>query len=358
MIRRALGLLLFCLAIGLGLGLARESTAHAQTTTTATSAASTLLVPPTPDLCQSLGSESEPGAPPVVWTEWGVEPVSGTHFLEDEATVISLLEDLMKTRQALTPSAQCEIADVAGKFGYQVQAIRLERPAARAGVVRAVLMLSPRTVVRRVKIKIQQWWRLSLQDELERRMRLRVGEQLDPDPDRQRAQLDEEKDRLTQYLQDQGYFEVEVTPSVAPSDDYGAILSIHVDLGPGYETGRIKIEPDRKLAFTRGEIVAVFDHCRFRLFGKCRWRPLFTRAQHQADIQRLIEMYQKNNYPAARVRSDYDTQTSFDRATHTVNFTLRIDERAASSRSRSRATRTATVIRWWPACPTTIWPSS
>lgn len=269
--------------------------------------------------------EPEVLAPPDVWTEWDVEPAPGAKLLEDESIVRALLEPDMKTRQALTPSARNDLVDASARLGYQLVRIDVERP--DAGTVRAVLYLAPRLVVRRVAIDLDQWSRLYIQDELQRRMRLRVGEVLEVENEARTVQLNDEARRLTEFLQDEGFFEASVSIAVDRSGVYGAVLKVDADLGPDYYVGEITIKPDGPLAISRAEIKRVFDHCRLRAFGKCRWRKRFTRAQHQADIQRLTEMYQRRGYPAARVRSDYDPKTSFDRGTNTVDFTLRIDER-------------------------------
>jgi outer membrane protein assembly complex protein YaeT len=269
--------------------------------------------------------EPEVLAPPDVWTEWDVEAVPGAKLLEDKAIVRALLEPDMKTRQALTPSARNDLVDACARLGYQLVDIDVDE--STPGTKRAILYLSPRLVVRRVAIDIDQWSRLYIQDELQRRMRLRVGEVLEVEAEARTAQLNDEARRLTEFLQDEGFFEAKVTIAVERSGAYGAVLEVDADLGPDYYVGKVTIKPDGPLAISRAEIRRVFDHCRLRALGKCRWRKRFTRAQHQADIAKLTEMYQRRGYPAARVRSDYDAKTSFDRGSKTVDFTLRIDER-------------------------------
>ena len=269
--------------------------------------------------------EPEVLAPPDVWTEWDVEAVPGAKLLEDKAIVRALLEPDMKTRQALTPSARNDLVDACARIGYQL--VRVEVDKTKPGTVRAVLYLSPRLVVRRVAIDIDQWSRLYIQDELQRRMRLRVGEVLEVEDEARTSQLNDEARRLTDFLQDEGFFEASVTIAVERDGVYGAVLKVDADLGPDYYVGKVTIKPDGPLAISRAEIRRVFDHCRLRVLGKCRWRKRFTRSQHQADIATLTDMYQRRGYPAARVRSDYDAKTSFDRTTRTVDFTLRIDER-------------------------------
>lgn len=269
--------------------------------------------------------EPEVLAPPDVWTEWDVEAVPGSKLLEDKAIVRALLEPDMRTRQALTPSARNDLVDACARLGYQLVDIEIDD--STPGAKRAVLYLSPRLVVRRVAIDIDQWSRLYIQDELQRRMRLRVGEVLEVEAEARTAQLNDEARRLTEFLQDEGFFEARVTIAVERSGVYGAVLEVDADLGPDYYVGKVTIKPDGPLAISRAEIRRVFDHCRLRVLGRCRWRKRFTRSQHQADIAKLTEMYQRRGYPAARVRSDYDAKTSFDRGSKTVDFTLRIDER-------------------------------
>lgn len=263
--------------------------------------------------------------PVILWSEWEVRPAPGAQLLEDDATVRALLAPEMETRHGLSQDARNELSEAIKALGYHLYDLKTE--AVAGGGTKVVLYLAPRLLIRRVDIDVDQWSRLYVQDEILRRMRLRVGEVLEVDDETRAAQLNDEATRLTEFLQEEGFFEAAVTISVERSGVYGAILHVDASLGPDYYVGNVTIKPDGPLAIPRDEIRRVFDHCRLRVLGKCRWRSRFTRAQHQADIQELTEMYQRRGYPAARVRSDFDPRTSFDRATRTVDFTLRIDER-------------------------------
>jgi len=263
--------------------------------------------------------------PPTIWTTWDVEAAPGTALLESKETVRAMLEPEMRTRTALTPQARNDIVDAARKIGYYVQRSREVRQ--RDGTIKVILVLQPLSVIRRIEIHLDQWSRLYVKEELTKRMHLRVGEILDVDPEKRAEALEEERVRLTEFLQDEGFFETRLMIRPEHTGSYGEVLHVDAALGPDYYVGKITIDPKGPLAFSRAEIRRVFDHCRLPLFGKCRWEQRFTRAQHQADIQRLTEMYQRRGYPAARVRSDFNRRQSFDRGSKSVDFTVRIDER-------------------------------
>ncbi len=285
-------------------------------------------VPPDED----LGGTNSPEVlgpivePPVLWTEWDIEPATkGGKLLESEATVRAMLAPDMKTRQALTPSAREDLVALCARLGYQLVRIEIEKPG--NGVVRAVLYLEPRLVVRRVRVDVDQLSRLFVQDEILRRVRLRVGEVLEVEDDARASQLRDEAERLREFLQDEGFFEARVSIDVARSGVYGANLTINAALGKDYQVGKITIKNENKLAVSGEEIRRMFNHCQLQAFGKCWLRKRFSRSQHQADIQRLTELYQKRGYPAVRVQTDYNSRTSFDRTTKKVDFTVRVDER-------------------------------
>jgi len=280
---------------------------------------------PVPSAAAPAGAPTAPiPEPPTIWTTWAIEAAPGTTLLESEETVRAILEPDLRTRTALTPQARNDIVEAARRISYHVQRTREERQP--DGTIRLLLVVQPLPVIRSVEIHVDQWRRLYIRDELQKRMRLRVGEILDVDPDARARDLEDERARLTEFLQDEGFFEARVVIRPERRGTYGEVLHVDAALGSSYHVGRITIKPDEPLALSRAEIKGVFDHCG-RYFGKC-WRPQrFTRSQHQADLQRLTEMYHRRGYPAARVRSDYDTRTSFDRGSKRVDFTVRIDER-------------------------------
>jgi outer membrane protein assembly factor BamA len=288
-------------------------------------------VEPEPASPPDPGAAGEAPPPPIVprppdlWTEWEVQAAPGARLLEDRAAVRALFEPDMRTHQALTEQAQRDLEEAALRLGYQLVQLEIVRPP--EGGVRAVLHLAPRLIIRRVAVNIDQWTRLAVKEQIERRLRLRPGDPLAEAGPRREAQLRDEEGRLTEFLKDDGFFEAKVEVRAEPSGPNGVVLYIDADLGPDYYVGQITVKPDGPLALSRTEIGNVFDHCRLRILGACRWRSRFTHGQHKADLQRLTEMYQRRGYPAARVRSDYDNSTSFNRATRTVDFELRIDER-------------------------------
>jgi outer membrane protein assembly factor BamA len=263
-------------------------------------------------------------APPVLWSSWAVEAAPGYRLLESAETLHEVLEPEMRGRQALTQSSRDGIVAACAAIGYHLDNMREERTDAG---VRIVLVLIPYQVVRHVEIDAS-FWRLWIQSELQRRMRLRVGEALEIDPEARATQLNDEARRLEEFLHDEGFFEARVTIKVTPTGVYGADVAVLADLGPAYKVGHIRIDHERgATAIGHGEIRDTFTHCYVRLGGWCPSRRRFSRSRHQGDIEGLTAKYRRRGYPAARIRSDYDPATSFDRQSKTVDFTLRIDER-------------------------------
>ncbi len=271
------------------------------------------------------------------WTEYEVTPAGPEdRLIESAETIETLLAGDMEDRHALTPSARDDLVQICAKLGYQLVRIDIEKPG--AGVVRAVLRLSPRLIVRRVDIKIKAsgWKRIfppvAIQDSIVRRMSLRVGEVIEIEKDAKAIQLNDEAERIRKFLQDEGYFEASVGVTTVQDGIYGATVRVRVTLGAEYHTGQITIDREDKLAISGEEIRAIFDHCRLYVFGACRIRQRFTRAQHTADIQRLTDLYHKRGYPSVRVNTDFNESelnaaAAFNRNTQGVDFNVRIDER-------------------------------
>lgn len=270
-------------------------------------------------------------APPETWTEFDVVPATAEdELIEDAATIKALLAGDMETRHALTPSARDDLVQICARLGYQLVDIEFEEPG--GGVVRAILRLAPRLIVRRVDVKVDRWSKLYIQDAIVRRMGLRVGEVIEVEKDAKATQLNDEAEHLRRFLQDEGFFEAKVGVTSVQTGVYGALITVRVTLGPDYHVGVITIDRESQLAVSGREIRAIFSHCRLYLFGKCRLRKRFTRAQHQADITALTELYQRRGYPAVRVQTDYNeselnARAAFNRATRGVDFKVRIDER-------------------------------
>jgi outer membrane protein insertion porin family len=271
-------------------------------------------------------------APPVQWTEWSV---SGT-LLDSAATLRAVLEGAMQARRALTKSAQAELAAIVATMGYHL--VGLPTHGVPGGGIAAVLELAPRAIIRSVRVTTdvqllhvwQSFTTVSLDDEVERRMRLRAGTYVPWNPAARACEILREKQRIADYLHDEGFFEATVDLSIEPDTVGAARVRVQLTLGPEYQLGKIRIDRGGVLTLSEREISNQFKHQ-----GNCLiWKkvcvgPLarFTRAQHQNDLKQLIELYQRRGFPAVRVQSDFDPKSSFDRRTKAVNITLRIDER-------------------------------
>lgn len=273
-------------------------------------------------------SADEPAltAPPIVWAEWEIVGP----LIDAPATVRALLEPELRKRRALTPTARAELEDVCERLGYQLVDLRTTRRADDS--ILATLELAPIPVVRWVDVAISQTLTDAyLDDEVRRRLRLRPGVALPRTPALRQQQLDEEAERVQIYLRDEGYFEASVTIGVAKIGAYGARVTLTAKRGPAYRLGKVRVvnasQSGGDLSVSRAEIARVFEHEQLCLSWAIRCAQRFTRAQHQADLEEVTRRFQRRGFPAVRVTSDFDPATSFDRKTHTVDLTIRIDER-------------------------------
>jgi outer membrane protein assembly factor BamA len=137
----------------------------------------------------------------------------------------------------------------------------------------------------------------------------------------------DERDRIESYLHDEGYADATVQIDTAFENVATVQIRIHVDLGKQkYIVGLVRVvnaTPQEPLAISVADIRNTFEHkADFHLTTAS-----FTRSQLQEDLQSVRDMFHKRGYPMVRVTSSFDPQISFDRRTHTVNFTVTIDQR-------------------------------
>ncbi len=272
-------------------------------------------------------AQLQPGAAPVTWSDF---ELSGT-MIDPEPTLRALLRPTMTRNRALNDDARRDITHALGELGYHL--IGLGTREAPAGT-RAVVHLAPKPVVRRIKVSVKQSvFSQLLDDEIQRRMTKRVGAYLPWDPVARACELYDETVNIEGFLRDEGYFEARASIEQQIS---GTELTLQVDVvpGPAYtvDADRIGIvEPGGPLPISHDEIRAQFRHRGRCLIGPwiCIGKPRFTLAQHQADLQKVVKLFQSRNFPAVRVRSDFDPKlkTSFDRRTRTVRLRLTIDPR-------------------------------
>ncbi|MGE5182585.1 MAG: BamA/TamA family outer membrane protein [Acidobacteriota bacterium] len=305
--------------------LAAAGVAHAQPAKPAQAdAASCLAIDTTPGAPMTPAPAPGQLAAPIPWTEFVVEG----HLADPPELVHELLAPTLDHyRTNLTAKTLVDISKVAAKFGYQlVDDKTRETPSGP----QLVLHLETLPIVRLVDVDIpkQGLFDKLLDEEVRRRMQLRTGSYLPADPIRRQCALVEERQRIEDFLHDEGYFDAkaDIKPTLEGKD--GATLNVVVDLGAVYKICKIDLLASERLAIDAGEIKAIFKHGdHWYEFGKDR----FTRTQHQEDLQKVRELFHKRGYPMARVQSSFNdpegARTSFDRRTKCVNLRLTIDQR-------------------------------
>jgi outer membrane protein assembly factor BamA len=274
--------------------------------------------------------------PPAHWTEW---TVTG-RLIDDRETIEAVLETEMVTHRALTESAQADIAAACERYGYELVGFATE--SLGGGGVRAVLHIEPIPIVRRVTVRIptslhpkkipENFIAATMDEEIRRRMRLREGTALPWAEGARQGALDEEAQRISEYLRDEGFFDATVRLGVTLDGGYGALLELRVNLGTPYHLGRVRIENERDLAIdgaTLRDMLRRRTLCEQVLRGGCpdAWRTRFTRSEHQAALQSITKLFRNRGYPAVKVTTNFDPATSFDRLRRAVDVTLTVDQR-------------------------------
>ncbi|HUQ02609.1 MAG TPA: POTRA domain-containing protein [Kofleriaceae bacterium] len=270
-------------------------------------------------LARGAAAQSDP-AEPVRWTEFEIVG----NLIDEPALLRRLFEPEMRTRKTLDEQARNDLAAFAAKLGYQL--VDTPHAAIRGGGVKVVLVLDPVVVVRWVDVTMKQsitdalLSNALLDDEIKRRLRVRVGTSLPWERDDRQALLNEDSERIRRYLRDEGYFEASVTITLEPVGRYGMRTRVSATLGPRYELGRVEVVPagssDTDLAIPEREVKAAFTRGR-----------RFTYARFLADVDKITTMFQRRGYPSVRVIHDFDPLTSFDRRTRKVDVRVTIDPR-------------------------------
>jgi outer membrane protein assembly factor BamA len=265
-------------------------------------------------------------------TTWTTFEVTG-RFIDGAKTVRALFEPTMRRHSGFTNDLRDELRRSAKAFGYHVVGIGLRG-------TEVVIHVEPLPIVRIVNVDPGVPWygalftRL-LHDDVRRRMRVRTGSYLAWDPIRRRCEIEREKDRVIEYLHDEGYFDAKVSMRQRASQDNGISIDVKLDLGDPYQTqvSRITVPGVDVLAANINEIRDKFVHKGRCVLGDgstaklCYGPAPFKRVEHQADIEKVKRMFQDRGYPAVRVSTDFSPERSIDRRTKTVRFAVSVDQR-------------------------------
>ena len=284
----------------------------------------------TPPIDTTPGAYAAPAVngPAVPWNEFAIEPIGA---LRDPPPIVhDLIEPAFKKLQtAAEPERTLGIAAAAAAFGYQLEAVEVRTTTAN---VTATFKLKELPIVRKVQIAIkgrsvaEQLTTALLDEDVRRRMQIKVGSYLPVGADEHRCKLLEEHTRVEDYLHDEGYYDATVDVT-EPSEASGVLVEVVIDLGASYQAGKIDIlHPAGDLSVSDAAIKDVFRHCGIKAvlcFGTARFR----RAQFQDDLIEVANLFHKKGFPSVRVTSDYTPTGSFDRRTHLVNFKITIDQR-------------------------------
>jgi outer membrane protein assembly factor BamA len=267
--------------------------------------------------------------PPVTWNGFVLEGAAdedgdGDTDAKDEAIVRALLEPTMQRHRAMTESAREDIRNVSAAFGYHLVGLGT-RDAADG--TKAVVELAPLPMVRAIHVKASgSLLNAPLDDDIRRRMRLRVGGYLPANPNERACELEDEQRRIEEYLADEGYFDADV--KITANDGRAVVLRVNARLDKEYTTGKVTLDQPPPAEIREETIVKQFDHPRVCIVGGwCIGTARFRQTTHQSDLQAIEKLFRDKGYPGVRVRSDYDRAISADRRTRKVNFRLFIDQR-------------------------------
>jgi outer membrane protein assembly factor BamA len=256
---------------------------------------------------------------PATWTTFEIRG----ELVDKEPVVRALYEPTMSRYRALTEDAREEVRRISAAYGYHL--VGLGTRDTGEGTL-AVVNLAPLPHIRKINVNVKQsLWDTLFEDEIRRRMRVRVGSYLPWTPRDRRCQLFEETERIEEYLRDEGYFDARAR-MFQKVYGHAVMLTIRVELGKEYKDGVINFAPREPNGITNDQIRSLFRHQRCiipKLSWTCFGAARFTRSQHQADIKSVIDLFHNRGFPSARVQTALD----HDRRTQRVNIMVTIDQR-------------------------------
>jgi outer membrane protein insertion porin family len=203
-------------------------------------------------------------------------------------------------------------------IGYR--AVLAEHPAPGGVVIHAGLTAYDR--LRYVFVTGNRWIR---QDEIQRRITVRAGRPLPPAGAERDAALERERDRVTDYLRGEGFFEATARLEATPASGTPGAVDLHVALalGPEYPLGPVTVTGNR--AISTEDIVKALRHSDWE---KLWMGPVrFSQKRLREDVDGLVKRYRKLGYIGARITTDFDAKKSLDRSAKQVRVTLTINER-------------------------------
>lgn len=283
----------------------------------------------------------------VVWQAWELRgPIPPVEL----SVLRSFFAPEMKRHTSINGEARRALREYAKKIGFHLTAITAN--AAGEKLV-AVLHIEPATWIRKVNVHLRrpEWyhalmfWSAVYSEEIARRMSLKAGSQLSVDI---KKDLRLESLRVETYLQSQGYFDacVEIrcssgvkTPDILqPKCDQtprdlnldlcvGTVeLEVDVHAGDRYEFGEVSVTGNQ--AFDQDKLTAPFRASCLKLLS---WTPClpnrFSLPSLKSRLEKVVRMYKNKNYPAVRVRTDFDPASIFREGDKKVDFNLIVNER-------------------------------
>src|SRR5262249_2395263 len=139
-------------------------------------------------------------------------------LIDNPATVRALLEPtLQELHTSLSAATLPQLAALTARFGYQLVGHVTQEVTNGA---KLILSLAPLPMVRNVRVHIPQsvsretltrLFKTQLDEEIVRRLGIRVGSYVPWEPVRRECALLEESRRINEYLFDEGYFDARTT---------------------------------------------------------------------------------------------------------------------------------------------------
>jgi outer membrane protein insertion porin family len=225
------------------------------------------------------------------------------------------------------PGTQSRLRETLHTLGYESAFLVKSEP----GGVRLSVVVHPIRRIRQVKVR-PVFGRFPLYEEdILRMVSFRPGQPVPP-PDELNARFEEQKVRIRNFLERQGYFDGQVEMSLKPRsrpEEVDLYIILYKGRSYAIDDGYplVAFDPQSNTSvLSVGDIQGHFHH--FWRRSTCLWLcGEFSRLTLRDDVAALIRRYQVLGYPGARVNTDFKDDTSLDHQRKKVRFTVNISTR-------------------------------
>ncbi len=244
----------------------------------------------------------------------------GGSLLDPAPSVRALLGDLLRPGEPYSAATEKQLIELLARLKYRVRLpIHRVRDDGRVDVT---VLLAPVAVVRRIHVTGHY---PLFADEILPRLRLRPGTDIPDDPKQLEAVLDLEAKNLEAWLARQGYFDARVSIHAEPAEpaERPTEFDVQVKLakGPPYLLGALRVEGNESLPDAE-----IIGRVRQTWLWPLNLEDRFSKTELNESLESIRVRYQRRGFPGVRVTTTFRPESSLNRGSKRIGFTVVVRE--------------------------------